>query len=291
MKLCSFELSGDSRRLGVYRDDGLADLTSVDPGVFGSIHTVYAEAARRGLEVATLVAERIGEARSIPDDQALLRIPVVPSEIWAAGVTYLRSREARESETKTKGLYDHVYSAPRPELFVKDSGLRCRGPGEEVCVRSDSNWSVPEPELAVLLDENAKTIGYTCGNDLSSRDIEGENALYLPQAKVYTGSSSIGPVITTADEITNPHALWIKMKIFRGGRVAFEGQVNTSKMKRSVDELVGFLKKDNTLGRFTVLLTGTAIVPPDEFTLSDGDLVEVEIERIGVLRNPVRRLR
>ncbi len=277
--------------LGVYEDNKLFDLTSADPRVFRNFHSLYAESLSSGRELAHLAADGLKVARSFPYNENLLRIPLVPSEIWAAGVTYLRSREARESETKTKGLYDHVYSASRPELFMKDSGLRCRGPGQEVCIRSDSDWSVPEPELAVVIDENAKVVGYTAGNDVSSRDIEGENALYLPQAKVYTGSSSIGPVITTPDEIPNPHSLEIKMKIIRAGQVIFEGRVSTSKMKRSIDELLSFLKKDNTLGRFTVLLTGTAIVPPDDYTLSDGDLVEVEIERIGLLRNPARKLR
>src|SRR5437867_66810 len=228
-KICTFELSGQTR-LGVRaNDDELLDLTSVEPRTFRDLHSLYAEALNRGLDISSLASEAARSAPARPYDERLLKIPFIPTEIWAAGVTYLRSREARESETKTKGLYDHVYTAPRPELFIKDSGgLRCRGPGEEICVRSDSGWSVPEPELAVVVDENAKIIGYTVGNDVSSRDIEGENALYLPQAKVYAGSSSIGPVVTTPEEIPDPHSLDIRMKIIRDGRTAFEGRVSTS---------------------------------------------------------------
>ncbi|MDG6917170.1 MAG: fumarylacetoacetate hydrolase family protein [Nitrososphaerota archaeon] len=219
-----------------------------------------------------------------------LRAPITPKEIWAAGVTYMRSREARESETKMKGLYDYVYTAERPELFLKDSGLRCVGPGEPVSIRSDSKWTVPEPELCVVLDDRFRTVGYTVGNDVSSRDIEGENPLYLPQAKVYRGSAAIGPVITTADEIPDPHELRIGMRIERNGKVAFQGEVNTSQMKRKVAELLGYLRRDNLVGTFTVLMTGTSIVPPDSFTLHGGDVVEIEIDKIGVLRNPVRQL-
>ena len=149
---------------------------------------------------------------------------------------------------------------------------------------------MPEPELTVVCDSEAKVIGYTVGNDVSSRDIEGENPLYLPQAKVYSGSSAIGPVIVTPDEIPNPHSLEIKMKIRRNGKESFSGSTNTSQMKRSVPELLKYLKQNNELGTFTLLMTGTSIVPPDDFTLQTGDEVEIEIEKIGILTNPVRKL-
>jgi len=237
-----------------------------------------------------LASDAMMRAKKLPFNYDSLRIPVTGAEIWAAGVTYLRSRQARESETKTKGLYDYVYEAARPELFLKDSGIRCKGPGEEVAVRGDSNWSVPEPELTVLCDEEARVVGYTIGNDMSSRDIEGQNPLYLPQAKVYRASSAIGPVIVTPDEIPSPQSLEIKMRIKRNSLVIFEGSVNTSQMKRSIPELLDYLKRDNILGRFTFLMTGTSIVPPDDFTLQSGDLVEIEIEKIGLLSNPVIKL-
>src|SRR5262249_39955236 len=156
--------------LGLYERNKLLDLTSVDPRAFRDMHTLYDAATSRGLEMSALAAEAVPKAPARPYDEGLLTIPFTPTEIWAAGVTYLRSREARESETKPKGLSDHVYTAPRPELFVKDSGgLRCRGPGQEVCIRGDTSWSVPEPELAVVVDENAKILGYTAGNDVSAR--------------------------------------------------------------------------------------------------------------------------
>lgn len=264
-------------------------MTSVN-GLFSDWPSVYGTAGSLS-RFLSLVRTSMGRARKLKFSYEMLRAPLIPVEIWGAGVTYLRSREARETETRTKGLYDHVYSAERPELFLKDSGLRCVGPGAPICVRGDSKWTVPEPELSVVLDGSFKIVGYTVGNDVSSRDIEGENALYLPQAKIYRGSAAIGPVITTADVISNPQSLEIGMRIQRKRRVVFQGRVNTSQMKRRVEDLVAFLRRSNVIGTFTVLMTGTSIVPPDDFALQDGDIVEIEIERIGVLRNPVVQLR
>ena len=290
MKLCRFQ-SPQGTSLGVVRDGWIYDLTSADPAKLRDLTGAYATAGADLAALVPLLEGAMSKAKKSPYEERLLKIPLEAPEIWAAGVTYLRSRNARETETKSKGIYDYIYGAVRPELFVKDTGLRCRGPGEEVCVRSDSKWSVPEPELTVVFDEEAKVVGYTIGNDVSSRDIEGENPLYLPQAKVYRGSSAIGPVIVTADEVRNPQALGIGMKIMRDGKVAFEGTVNTSQMKRTIPELAEYLKRDNTLRRFTLLMTGTSIVPPDDFTLGDGDVVEIEIEGIGLLRNRVTKLR
>lgn len=288
MKLCSF-MSGPRHRIGILENGSCFDLTSVNPALFSDWATVY---SRTG-SLPRLLAVVRGAAKKAKKSKLLyrhLRIPFTPVEIWAAGVTYMRSREARESETKTKGLYDYVYTAERPELFVKDSGLRCVGPGDPVSVRSDSRWTVPEPELCVVLDNRFRTVGYTVGDDVSSRDIEGENPLYLPQAKVYKGSAAIGPVLVSADEVPDPHSLRIGMKILRKGTVAFQGEVNTSQMKRKVGELVRYLKRDNVIRTFTVLMTGTSIVPPNDFTLQGGDVVQIGIEKIGVLRNPVRQL-
>jgi 2-dehydro-3-deoxy-D-arabinonate dehydratase len=199
--------------------------------------------------------------------------------------------EARKRETRYGEIYDHVYSAPRPELFLKDSqGRRCVGPNEFISVRRDSRWTVPEPELGLVLDGDGKIAGYTIANDVSARDIEGENPLYLPQAKIYKGSCSFGPVVVTPDEIRDPRSLGILLKITRGGGTVFEGETNTSAMKRSLDELVSYLKRDNLLGDLTLLITGTGIVPPDEFSLADGDSIEIAIDGIGVLQNHVRKL-
>lgn len=289
MKFCRFQ-SSNGISFGILNDESFYDLTSVDNETFSNLNSLYSKADGDLSKVSDIASDAMKKAKKYPYDYDLLKIPVKPAEIWAAGVTYLRSRQARESETKTKGLYDYVYDATRPELFLKDSGLRCVGPNEEVSARSDSKWSVPEPELTVVCDTEAKIVGYTCGNDVSSRDIEGENPLYLPQAKVYRASSSIGPVIVTSDELGDPHSRGIVMRIKRGEKQVFEGATNTSQMKRSVTELLGFLKRDNQLNTFTLLMTGTSIVPPDDFTLQTGDGIEIEIERIGMLSNHVRKL-
>jgi 2-dehydro-3-deoxy-D-arabinonate dehydratase len=289
MKFCRFQ-STSGISFGLLDDGWLYDLTGVDNQVFRDLNALYEEVQGDYPSLLRVASDGKKKAKKFPFDYNSLKIPVVGAEIWAAGVTYLRSRQARESETKTKGLYDYVYEAARPELFLKDTGIRCKGPGEEVAVRGDSNWSVPEPELTVLCDEEARIIGYTIGNDVSSRDIEGQNPLYLPQAKVYRASSAVGPVIVTPDEIPTPQSLEIKMRIKRNKALVFEGSVNTSQMKRSISELLTYLKRDNVLSRFTFLMTGTSIVPPDDFTLQGGDLVEIEIEKIGLLSNSVIKL-
>ncbi len=289
LKFCSFQ-TPKGVSLGVLENESLYDLTGVAEASFANLYTLYSEANGNVAKMRQLGSDAMKVAEKFPLQYSLLRLPVKPAEIWGAGVTYLRSRQARESETKTKGLYDYVYDAVRPEIFLKDSGLRCRGPGEDIGVRSDSSWTVPEPELTVVCDKDAKVIGYTIGNDVSSRDIEGENPLYLPQAKVYTGSSAIGPVIVTPEEISDPHSLEIRMKIRRNGKESFTGSTNTSQMKRSVPELLKYLKQNNELGTFTLLMTGTSIVPPDDFSLQTGDEVEIEVEKIGTLTNRVRKL-
>ena len=290
MKLCRFQ-SANGTHFGALRDGWLYDLTDIDPVEFGGLESAYAKAGSDLSAMVSRVEEAMGRAKKASYEERLLRIPIESPEIWGAGVTYLRSRQARETETKSKGIYDRVYEAARPELFLKDTGLRCRGPGQEICVRGDSAWSVPEPELTVVFDEETRVVGYTVGNDVSSRDIEGENPLYLTQAKVYRGSSAIGPVVATADEVPDPRRLEIVMRITREGRVAFQGSVGVSQMKRTLAELAEYLGRDNVLRTFTLLMTGTSIVPPDDFTLRGGDVVEVEIEGIGVLRNPVVKLR
>jgi len=289
MKLCRFETQGEIR-FGIFEEESVLDLTGSHPRVFSNIDTLLSQVKEENLSVRELIEKYAKDARRLKLEEDSLRIPLVPDEIWGAGVTYLRSRDAREDETKTKGLYDHVYSAERPEIFLKGSGRRCVGPGELISIRSDSEWSVPEPELAPVLDRDANVIGYTIANDVSARDIEGQNPLYLPQAKIFKGCCAIGPVISSQDEIPNPHSLQIEMRISRAGERVFEGQVNTSNMKRKIGELTRFLKMNNTFFGCVVLMTGTGIVPPDDFSLKNGDVVEIEIERIGMLRNAVQKL-
>ena len=215
-----------------------------------------------------------------------ISIPLQPSEVWCAGVTYLRSMEERKEESKTPDVYTRVYEAERPELFLKDSGHRTGGPFAPIGIRGDAIWSVPEPELACVV-YGGSIVGFMVGNDVSSRDIEGANPLYLAQAKVYDRSCSIGPCFVPADSIGDPQFLEITMTVERNNISIFHGQTNTNKMVRSCHELSEWLNKHNQVPDGTVLLTGTGIVPPQDFTLSEGDSVSISVENIGVLTNDV----
>ena len=214
--------------------------------------------------------------------------PVEPAhEVWASGVTYLRSREAREIESADADAYERVYVAERPELFFKAAGWRVVGHGDRVRVRQDSRWNVPEPELVLVLNAGMEIVGYTAGNDVSSRDIEGENPLYLPQAKVYDGSCSLGPgiVISGPDSMRD---LSIAISIKRGGEIIFEGETDTSQMKRSPEELASYLGRELAFPGGAFLMTGTGIVPEDDFTLEPGDRVGISVGDL-VLENEVTR--
>lgn len=228
------------------------------------------------------------EPISLSDVQVLA--PVDAQEVWAAGVTYRRSRDARMEESSQKDVYDLVYDAERPEIFLKATPQRVVNPGEPVTIRSDSTWDVPEPELALVLNAHGEIVGFTVGNDMSSRSIEGENPLYLPQAKIYDGSASLGPVVVLASEIGDALALRIELVIERGGAEAFRGETSTEQIHRSLDELATYLFRGSAHPDGAFLMTGTGIVPPDDFTLADGDVVHITIEGIGTLTNPVARL-
>ena len=231
-----------------------------------------------------LLGVRATEIRSFVDGQALGEAagdpslpPVEPGhEIWASGVTYLRSREARELESTDADAYERVYDAERPELFFKALGWRVVGHGDRVRVREDSNWNVPEPELVLVVNSRMETVGYTAGNDVSSRDIEGENPLYLPQAKVYDGSCSLGPgiVLSGPDSMLE---LRITMSVRRGDEVVFEDEIHTSQMKRSPEELAAYLGKELAFPAGAFLMTGTGIVPEEDFTLEPGDMVGISV--------------
>lgn len=212
--------------------------------------------------------------------------PVTPDEVWAAGVTYAISEEAREAESGLPDLYLDVYDAERPELFFKATANRVVGPGDAVGVRGDSDWNVPEPELGIVL-YRGNTVGYTIGNDVSSRDIEGANPLYLPQAKVYDRCCAIGPAIASPEAVGDPHDLTMSMTIEREGAVVFDGESSTTEMVRTCGELVEAYTRHNAIPEVGVLLTGTSLVPPDEFTLMPRDVVTIEIESIGQLTTPV----
>jgi 2-dehydro-3-deoxy-D-arabinonate dehydratase len=216
--------------------------------------------------------------------------PIGAQEVWAAGVTYLRSRTARMEESKEAGggsFYDRVYHAARPELFFKATPHRVAAPGTPVRLRGDSRWNVPEPELTLALNRHGRLFGYTIGNDMSSRDIEGENPLYLPQAKIYDGACALGPAVLIREDPLPPGTT-IALRILRGGTTAFEGSTTLAQMRRTPEELVQFLYRETSFPQGCVLLTGTGVVPPDEFTLREGDAIAITIEPIGTLENVVR---
>lgn len=227
-------------------------------------------------------------------DTIKLTTPIDAPEVWASGVTYEKSKEARNYEA-TQGkldsqtFYDKVYDAVRPEIFFKSTAARTVGPNDPVYLRSDSSWQIPEPELGLVIDKEGNVLGYTIGNDMSCRDIEGENPLYLPQAKVWKNSCSIGPAILLKDAVADPYQLKIICRIYRNEEKVFDGEASVSQLKRTLDELVDYLVLDNEIFDGTVLLTGTCVVPPNEFTLQDNDRIEIEIPAIGVLNNPVKQ--
>lgn len=211
------------------------------------------------------------------------------TEVWAAGVTYKQSEEARKEESGTPDIYAKVYTAQRPELFFKATPRRVAAPNAPIVVRADLTWDVPEPELVLVINAHAEIIGYTIGNDVSSRSIEGENPLYLPQAKVYAGCCALGPGITPAWEVADPYNLTIHLSIERSNQVHWKGETSTRELKRGFDELVTYLFLENDFPDGVFLCTGTALVPEKQFTLQPGDVVNITIDQLGTLRNPVRR--
>jgi 2-dehydro-3-deoxy-D-arabinonate dehydratase len=243
-----------------------------------------------------LAAYLQSQASSLRPDAALAiaaERPLAPlgdrQEVWAAGVTYLRSKTARMEEAKTAGggdFYDRVYQAERPEIFFKATPHRVVGPGAAMHLRRDSRWIVPEPELTLVVTRGGKIVGYTVGNDLSCRDIEGENPLYLPQAKTFDQCASVGPAILVAEGPPSAETK-IAVAIRRGGQAAFNGSTTLSQMKRGLEELVEFLFRDNRHPHGCLLMTGTGTVPPDDFSLVAGDVVEITIDGIGTLSNPM----
>ncbi len=224
------------------------------------------------------------DAASLP---LVSKAPIGSQEVWAAGVTYYRSRDARMEESQSAGggdFYDRVYRAERPELFFKSTASRVVGHNGKVAIRSDAKWSVPEPELALVVSPKGKILGYSIGNDMSSRDIEGENPLYLPQAKVYDRSCALGPCILVSSDPL-PRSTEIRLDILREGKPAFSGSTTLNELKREPQSLVDYLFRDNSFPSGCFLLTGTGIVPPDSFTLHRGDEIRIMIDGIGTLIN------
>ncbi|WP_437678795.1 fumarylacetoacetate hydrolase family protein [Sorangium sp. So ce131] len=285
MKLFRFS-GGGGPRLGIEDERGARhDLTAASPEAFASVASWLALPDPLG---AVRDARARAAAHPLPPDVALLA-PIDGQEVWAAGVTYDRSRSARKEESAGGGdFYDRVYDADRPELFFKATPRLVAGPGAPVRVRRDSSWNVPEPELALVVSAAGRIVGYTAGNDVSSRSIEGDNPLYLPQAKIYDGCCALGPAIALADEPgLDLRALSIHLAIRRKGEAVFAGETSTARMRRAPEELVAYLTRELSFPAGVVLMTGTGIVPPDSFTLEPGDVVEIAIPGVGTLANPV----
>ena len=282
MKICRFTSASHDTRIGLGDGDGhVLDLT---PAGITSLSQLLDTGDVKG----ALAAIEPGNLPRLKIADVTFRAPVERQEIWAAGVTYLRSKTARMEESDFSATaYDRVYDADRPEIFFKAIGEKAVAAGEAVGIRRDARWSVPEPELALVLDARGSLVGYTIGNDMSSRDIEGENLLYLPQAKVYDRSCALGPWILVGVDEGVAREWLVRSSISRGGRQVFTGETRIGNIKRSFGELASYLFRSQTFVHGAVLLTGTGIVPPDDFTLQEHDEVEIEIPAIGVLRNPV----
>jgi 2-dehydro-3-deoxy-D-arabinonate dehydratase len=286
MQLCKVQMETGETRVGVF-EEGHVRLLDLEDYL-----------GMRSLSDVLHSDNPAGVARGLIDDgvrqlslkDLTLLAPLDRQEVWAAGVTYKRSREARERESVGAAhFYDLVYGADRPELFFKATPNRVVGPGERVHIRRDSRWSVPEPELALVLSPRLHLVGYTIGNDMSARDIEGENPLYLPQAKVYDHCCALGPVITLREAMPPLDHVAIRMSIERRGTKVFEGSTTLSAMARRFDDLIQWLGRDNSFPHGVILLTGTGIVPPDDFALAAGDAVAIEVTGIGRLTNLVEQ--
>jgi len=282
MKLCRFENPDGRIHVGLILDGGtVLDLTNAGIDRLGTV--LEQHDPRRFLEKLagnTITAQMLSRVKMLA--------PLDRQEIWAAGVTYLSSRAARMEESDfSANAYDKVYEAVRPEIFFKSLPEKVVSPGEAVGIRKDARWNVPEPELALVINSRGKIVGCTIGNDMSSRDIEGENLLYLPQAKVYHRSCALGPWIVVGAGEEEARRWTIQLQVKRGSDVVFEGETAVGQIKRSFAELAEFLFRSQNFPNGAVLLTGTGIVPPEQFTLQPRDSVRITISGIGTLENPV----
>jgi 2-dehydro-3-deoxy-D-arabinonate dehydratase len=281
MKLCRFQ-NENQVRIGILNDHGtISDLSTA--GV-----TALTPLLERDDVVAHVRALATAKLPEIAVDKVQLLPPVERQEVWAVGVTYLRSKKARMEESDFSATaYDKVYDAPRPELFFKSMPEKVVGPGDAVGIRRDATWNVPEPELALVLNSRGQIVGVTIGNDMSSRDIEGENLLYLPQAKIYDRCCGLGPCIVVGATEENVRNWTIAVTISRNSQPVFSGDTSIGRIKRTFAELGEYLFRSQTFPNGAILLTGTGVVPPDDFTLQPGDVIRIEVTGIGALENSV----
>lgn len=298
MKLVQFWRPNVGYRIGLVRNENVIDITMPDAGL-KSANDLMEHAAAGGLTLAEFV-ERVLNAQpravyawselDTPRDLYAphLALPLLPPEVWAAGVTYQRSAEFRDNESG-ETIYDRAHHEPRPEIFFKGTATRCVGPNQPIGVRRDSQFTAPEPELALVLGHGGDIVAFTIANDVSAWDIERDNPLYLPQSKIFRGACALGPCLVTPDEVPDPYDVDIHCRIVRAGETIFQESSNTSHLRRTFEELIEYLLRDNPLPGASVLCTGTGIIVPQECALQEGDMVEIEIPPIGVLRNPVKR--
>jgi len=278
LKICRFKKSNGEVACGLYDESGIRDLSALG---FNSMTQVLEDST--ALQSVNPVSER-----PLPLATVELLPPVERQEVWAAGVTYQRSKKARMEESEfSASAYDKVYEAPRPELFFKSLAEKISAPGGPVGIRRDAKWNVPEPELALVINSRKQLAGFTIGNDMSSRDIEGENLLYLPQAKIYQHSCSLGPCIALGASEEEARTWSISIRIHRGGTEVFSGETSVNQIKRNFAELIEYLWRSQEFPHGVVLLTGTGVVPSDDFTLRIGDLVRINISGLGTLENTV----
>lgn len=293
------ESRGGQIRVGRIDGDQVVDLTNPATGLRSTMDLIaWAERERTDLGAALAALGAEGQRYSLaaldvaPGTSAsYLDIPLHPPEVWGCGVTYRKSAEFRDEETDQKrGMYDYVYSAPRPEIFFKATADRCVGPRGAIGIRSDSTFTAPEPELAIVVSGRGDVLAYTVADDVSAWDIERENPLYLPQSKIFQGCCALGPALVTPEEVPDPYGLSVVARIIRADQVIFEDQVETSRIKRRIEELVDYLRRDNPIPSGTVILTGTGIIVSAEHALQEGDVVDVEIRGLGRISNPARQL-
>ncbi len=282
MKLVRYLRDGQKVSVGIVVGEQIQPL-SIGRGKFRTLSSFL-----ESTNPEKIVVSRLAEPGSLSVHDVQLLPPIDEQEVWAAGVTYKRSRTARMEESEAAAsCYDRVYESPRPELFIKASPHRVSGHKQPLRIRQDSKWNVPEPELTLVISSKGNLVGFTVGNDMSSRDIEGENPLYLPQAKVYDQCCGLGPYITLVGGMPEREQIGIELTIHRDGGVAFQGRTDVGQMARSFEELIEWLMRDNSFPNGVFLLTGTGIIPESDFTLAPGDIVDIAIDGIGTLSNPI----
>jgi 2-dehydro-3-deoxy-D-arabinonate dehydratase len=282
MKLCRFKNKAGEIHVGLLESDSSA-LDLAPAGITRMFPLLESDDVL--IQLDRLAKQ---ELPRLPLSEVELLAPVEEQEVWAAGVTYLRSKKARMEESDSSAsAYDKVYAAERPEIFFKSLPEKVVGSDDAVGIRRDAKWNVPEPELALVINSKGKIVGYTIGNDMSSRDIEGENLLYLPQAKIYTRSCALGPCIRLGASEAEAREWKIRIEIKRSGQAVFSGETSAGRMKRAFEELAGYLFRSQAFPGGAVLLTGTGVVPPDTFTLRAQDVIGIEISEIGLLKNSV----